>query len=135
VIDRLFNQTKLLEKALDATWLRNEAISQNIANVDTPGYKRKSVAFEEYLSEAESGLKGIRTDKRHIPIGERDVDSIELKVSEDNQSLSMRLDGNSVDIDSEMASMAKNTIQYNTLIQGLDAEFKKIKSAIYEGRR
>lgn len=135
MIGKLFNNTKLAEKSLNATWLRNEVLSQNLANVDTPGYKRKSVSFEEQLNEATSGLKGIRTDRRHIPIGQQDIDSVEIKVVQDNKSLNMRIDGNNVDIDSEMALMAKNTIQYNTLVQTLNGTFGKLRSVITEGRR
>jgi len=137
LIDKMFNNTKAIEKALDGTWLRNETIAQNISNVDTPGYKRKTVSFEEELNAAidKSGFKGFRTDKRHIPIGGGSIGDVDLKVTEDNNSLSMRLDGNNVDVEKEMADMTKNTIQYNVLTQGLNAEFRKIRSAISEGRR
>ena len=137
MLERILSRTKTLEKALDAAWMRNDAISQNIANIDTPGYKRKKVAFEEYLNEAleTGGIKGFRTDRRHIPIGESNIDDIEATVSEDGNSLNMRLDGNNVDIDNEMASLAKNSIRYNTLIQSLSSEFRRVKSAISEGRR
>ncbi|MCX7922368.1 MAG: flagellar basal body rod protein FlgB [Clostridia bacterium] len=133
----ILNRTRGMEKALDAAWLRNEAISQNISNVDTPGYKRKTVAFEEYLSDAmgESTIKGIRTDKRHIPIGGNSIDKISINITEDNGSSSMRIDGNNVDIDSEMASLAKNNIKYNALIQNINGSFKKLRSVISEGRR
>lgn len=137
MIQRLFNSTKALEKSMDAAWLRNEAISQNIANVDTPGYKRKTVNFEEHLSQAfnEGNIEGLRTDKRHIQIGTRNAGDIDINVTQDNKDLSMRLDGNNVDIDSEMASMAKNTIRYNTLTRSLSDEFKRLRSVISEGRR
>jgi len=137
MLERILSRTKTLEKTLDAAWMRNDAISQNIANIDTPGYKRKKVAFEEYLNEAleNGGIKGFRTDRRHIPIGESNIDDIEATVSEDGSSLDMRLDGNNVDIDNEMASLAKNSIRYNTLIQSLSSEFRRVKSAISEGRR
>ncbi|MCX7710680.1 MAG: flagellar basal body rod protein FlgB [Clostridia bacterium] len=137
MLGKLFNGAKVLEKSLDASWLRNEAISQNIANVDTPGYKRKTVNFEEYLNQAldNSSFKGRRTDPRHIPIGGGNIDGIEPKLTEDNKSLSYRLDGNNVDIDNEMALMAKNTIQYNALIQRINGSFRKLKSAISEGRK
>lgn len=136
MLDRVLGRTKTLEKALDASWLRNEAISQNIANVDTPGYKKKTVSFEEHLNQyTDNSVKGIRTDNRHIPIGENNVYDIEIKVSEDNKSLSMRLDGNNVDIDSEMSELAKNNLKYNTLIQSMNTQFKRLKSVISEGRR
>ena len=137
MLERMLDRTKIMEKAIDASWLRNEAISQNIANVDTPGYKRKTVAFEEFLNDAIEGstFKGKMTNNRHIPIGTSDIDNVNLKVSEDNTSLSVRLDGNNVDIENEMAQMAKNTIQYNTLIQRISGTFKSLKSVIAEGRR
>ncbi len=137
MIERLFGNTRVAEKALDGSWLRNEAITQNIANVDTPGYKRKTVSFEQILGDAidDSSFKGFRTDERHIPIGGTDVDKVNIEVGQDNSSLSMRLDGNNVDMDNEMALMAKNNIMYNTLTQRLTAEFKKLKSVISEGRR
>lgn len=135
MIDKMFNSKKVVEKALDAAWLRNEAISQNIANVDTPGYKRKDVKFEEYLNDAidKSGFKGFTTDKRHIPIGGNNIDDVEIKVTEENRNLSMRLDGNNVDIEAEMAAMAKNTIKYNALVQR--AGFSSLRYVITEGRK
>lgn len=133
----LFNNTKILEKAIDGTVMRNEAITQNIANIDTPNYKRKSVAFEKVLSDAMDGsnFRGFRTDKRHIPIGGTDLNNANITVTEDNAALEMRLDGNNVDIDAEMALMAKNSIIYNALVQKLSGQFKNLKSVISEGRK
>ena len=136
MLNKIFNGTKLMEKSLDAAWLRNEVIAQNVSNVDTPGYKRKNVAFEEYLDEAANGggLKGRRTDSRHISIGGSNLENIDIKVSQDNANLNTRLDGNNVDIEREMSLMAKNTIKYNTLIQKINGHFSKLKSVINEGR-
>jgi flagellar basal-body rod protein FlgB len=133
----LFGNARVTEKALNGSWLRSEAISQNIANVDTPGYKRKTVSFEQALEDAmdSSSFKGFRTDKRHVTIGGSSIDSVDIRVSQDNGSLSMRLDGNNVDVDNEMSLMAKNNIMYNTLIQKISGEFRKLKSVISEGRR
>lgn len=131
------NKMKILEKSLDASLLRNEVISQNIANVDTPGYKKKTVKFEEYLSKAvkDSTFKGFRTDRRHIPIGAGSIDSVSAKVTEDYNNLSMRIDGNNVDIEAEMAEMAKNSIKYNLLVQSVSGSYRKLKSVISEGRK
>jgi len=133
----LFNNTRILEKAVDGTVLRNEAITQNISNIDTPNYKRKTVAFEKVLSDAmdSSNFKGLRTDKKHIQIGGTDINNANITVTEDNTNLEMRLDGNNVDIEAEMALMAKNNIVYNALIQKLSGQFKNLKSVISEGRR
>lgn len=137
MFDKLTSNYRVLEKALDAAWLRNEAISQNIANVDTPNYKKKTVAFEEYLNDAMDGksFKGFTTDRRHIQIGGDSIDSVGIKITQDNKDTSYRLDGNNVDIESEMASQAKNDIKYNTLIQSLNTGYKRMKSVISEGRK
>ena len=125
MISNIFDSTKVLQKALEGTWTRNEVISQNIANVDTPGYKRETVSFEDLLKNAMDGST----------IDNSSVDDVEIMVSQDNKTLSTRLDGNNVDIENEMASMAKNTIQYNTLVQCISSSYKRLASAISEGRK
>jgi flagellar basal-body rod protein FlgB len=134
MIERILERTTLIEKALDASLLRNEAISDNLANIDTPKYKRKTVAFEEYLRTAGDEIAGRRTNSRHIPIGEQDYKTVAARLGEDNSNTQMRLDGNNVDIDSEMAQLAENSIKYNVLLQKLSGSFKNIKSVIKEGR-
>lgn len=137
MLEKLTSHLKLREKALDAAWTRNEAIAQNIANVDTPGYKKKSVAFEEYLEDAldKDGFKGNTTDKRHIQIGGGNPDNIKITVNTEYKNLSTRLDGNNVDIESEMAALAKNDIRYNTLVQSISGSYSRLKSVISEGRK
>ncbi len=135
MIDKLLSGTTAMEKSLDAAWSRNEIISQNIANVDTPGYKRKDIAFEEYLSNSKKRIAGNRTDVRHIPISSSDIDSVDPTMTQDYSELSMRIDGNNVDIDTEMANLAKNSIKFNALTQMLNGSFSKIKSVISEGRK
>jgi len=122
MLDKILGGKKIIHKALDAAWTRNEVIAQNIANVDTPGYKRKTVSFEEQLRQA--------MDKKDFKKG--DVDKIDIRVTVDNKSLSMRLDGNNVDIDNEMAQLAKNTIKYDALVQL--AGYSKIKMVVKEGK-
>src|SRR5690554_6028727 len=104
MIWKLFNRTALTEKALDASWLRNEVIAHNIANVDTPGYKRKTVSFESCLNESNGSASMTRkTRKGHIDFTGRQN---EAKVQTDYSELSHRLDGNNVDIEYEMAQLA-----------------------------
>ena len=137
MLDRILFNTKVIEKSLDASVLRNEAISQNIANVDTPGYSRKTVSFEEELSNAiskNSNFVGKRTRPKHIQIGAKSIDDVKINITEDKSSLDMRLDGNNVDIENEMALMAENSIKYQVLIQRLSGSFNKMKSVIKEGR-
>ncbi len=137
MIEKLYEKSNLLEKSLNASWTRNEVISQNLSNVDTPNYKRKDVTFEQYLNESleSKKLEGITTDERHIPIKSKNIEKIMPEITQDNSDTSMRIDGNNVDIDSEMAYLAKNTIQYNSLIQMINNNYSKVKNVISEGRR
>lgn len=137
MLDKILFGTKAIEKSLDASLKRNEVIAQNIANVDTPGYNRKTVSFEEQLSDAisqKNHFVGRRTDPRHIPIGGSSVDDVQITVTEDNKALDMRLDGNNVDIENEMAQMAENNIRYSVLIQRMGGMLGRMKSVIREGR-
>lgn len=136
MIQNLYGNSKILEKSLDASLLRNDTIAQNIANDDTPAYKRKDVAFEQYLNDSlgKTNLEGNLTDKRHIAINSKDIDKVEPSITQDNSDVSMRIDGNNVDIDSEMAYLAKNQIKYNTLIQLISSNYSKIKNVIREGK-
>ncbi len=120
-----FNYINVLDKAADASWLRNEVISNNIANVDTPGYKRKDVQFENYLMSVLRGDNSL--DHR---IANLDLDRIDASIYTDNASLSYRLDGNNVDIDTESANLAENQIRYYALLDSMTQEFSRIKTVL-----
>ena len=132
MLDRIVGKTAFLEKALNASWMKNETITNNIANVNTPGYKRQDVRFEDILTEV-SDLPMAETgsgNKKFFPIsGNSMMKSMDPQVITDNNTRT-RKDGSNVDADVEMAEMAKNTIKYNGLIQILSNEYSKIKSAI-----
>lgn len=117
--------------------VENKVITQNIANIDTPGYKRKTVKFEQFLSRYQKeGFKGLKTHTRHIDIdGKSNLDNLNAEIAVDNSHLSSRLDGNNVDIESETALMAENAIRYNVLAQNINSGLKRIKTVINEGRR
>ncbi|NLK20752.1 MAG: flagellar basal body rod protein FlgB [Epulopiscium sp.] len=117
MFNRLYSNTNILEKALDASWLRNDTIADNIANVDTPGYKRKEVEFEKYLE------KSMAFNKSPSKVN---IENIQPRMVMANDKLQTRMDENNVDIDVEMTEMAKNSIRYNTLISQVSAEFKRI---------
>ncbi len=129
----LFTRTmNMLEMGLDAAALRNRVIADNLANVDTPGYKRSEVLFEDVLKQAmgrDTLLAGTLTHEKHIPIGRKSEFSVTPKVVR-SEDTSMRADGNNVDIDREMAALAKNSIMYTALAQELNGEFQKMKMAI-----
>ncbi len=120
-----FNYINLLDKAADASWKRNEIIANNIANVDTPGYKRKDVQFESYLMSALLGDNSL--DRR---VGEANQRPLEATVYTDNSNLSYRLDGNNVDIDTESANLAQNQIRYYSLMDSMTQEFSRLKTVL-----
>lgn len=127
-VDSIYELTK---SALDATALRQEIISSNIANVNTKDYKAKQVVFETELKEAMSSSGSVMraTDPRHFGVGDN-MSSIQPKVIEDKDNLSMNVDGNSIDIELEMSNMAANQIQYNTLIQSTSSRLNDYHSVI-----
>jgi len=120
-----FNYINVLGKAADASWTRNEVIANNIANVDTPGYKRKDVQFESYLTSALAGDNSL--DSR---VADVNLSTLDAKVYTDSASLSYRLDGNNVDIDTESASLAENQIHYYALLDSMTQEFSRLKTVL-----
>ncbi len=123
----IYNYINVLDKAADASNTRNEIIANNIANVDTPNYKRKDVSFENYLEQALIG--GEILDERVADVNSHLSDFGGL-VYTDNSSLSYRLDGNNVDIDTENAYLAENQIRYNTLVEQIGQEFNRYKTVL-----
>jgi len=123
----------VLEQALSASSLRQKVISNNISNVNTPGYKKSEVLFENMLQNAMTSDKMpmLQTNSRHLPLQHAAMPTAKVNVI---GNTSIRTDGNNVDIDVEMADLAKNSIYYNAIAQQLSSYFSGIKSAIKEGR-
>lgn len=124
----------LAEKKLDVDSLRNGVISNNVANVNTPGYKKSVVKFEEILKEQMQNIEAdvAITDARHILPKAQQV--AEPQVLQDDTT-SMRQDGNNVDIDSEMSQLAMNTIDYDSSVQILNSRLSTLKYIINDGRK
>ena len=123
----IYNYIDVLDKGADAAWTRNEVLSNNIANVDTPGYKRKDVAFNAYLEEA---LIGVGTLDDRITKINTWPEEINCSVYTDNVNLSYRIDGNNVDISTENVYLAENQIRYNALVDSMNQEFSRIRTAL-----
>lgn len=123
----IYNYINVLDKAADAANSRNEIISNNIANVDTPNYKRKDVSFQSYLEQALIG--GESLDERVSEINTHLSDFGGL-IYTDSSTLSYRLDGNNVDIDTESAMLAENQIRYNALVEQIGQEFARYKTVL-----
>ncbi len=124
----LFRNFSGMEKAIDASMLKYNVISNNIANVDTPGFKKSSVKFDTILKDVIDKNKDSNSSDLDSKIA-----SVQPEVIQSNAT-SMRTDGNNVDIDSEMADLSKNTIEYNALIQEMSSSLKRLSIAINGGR-
>jgi flagellar basal-body rod protein FlgB len=121
----LFNSvTGVMERALDLNWIRQQLISNNIANVDTPNYKRMDMDFRSSLLKALSDQSASQSSTDGV--------KVEIVVSDD---LAHSNDGNSVDIEKEMAGQAVNSLQYALLTRLVSDQFGILRTAITEGRR
>lgn len=110
---------QLLEKGLDALSARQQAISNNIANVETPNYKAVDVAFERSLRQALSRenptLAMQRTSQEHLktPNVAAEMEDLDPHIFQ-RSGTSMRLDGNNVDIETEMVRLAETAMRYQS---------------------
>lgn len=119
-----FDYVNVLDKAMDASWLRNEAISNNLANADTPGYKRQDVNFETQLAKA---LRHSRYKTTDAKVADVKMNRLKPIAYTDYASFSYRLDGNNVDPDTEGVYLAKNQVVYQGLYQSTNEEFKNLQ--------
>ncbi len=111
------SQFALLGKLLESGALRQRVISQNLANVNTPGYHRQDVSFEQKLArmlenQSGAGISGIEPTVYEVA------------------GLPERADGNNVDIDIEMGQLNKNSLLYQTYSQVLASKLSMLRSAI-----
>ena len=140
MLEGILNSTNLnyLPRAMTAATIRQEVIANNIANVNTPNYRKSVVEFEDMLAreiygeEPDGKLKMVRTHDKHLPFKPFDFHA-EPTITEDNTTI-MRVDDNNVDIDIEMASLAKNQLYYNALATELGGHVTRLKNAITRGQ-
>lgn len=124
-----FDYVDVLNKAADAAYYRNELISNNIANVDTPNYQRKDLQFEEHLNRAINSA-GDADDSLTKKVHNVDLSKAKMVTYVDNNGLSYRIDGNNVDIATEQSELASNQLVYNGLVESMNSEFSRIKSVL-----
>ncbi len=121
----IYNYIDVLTKAADASALRQKAIANNIANVDTPHYKRQDVSFAENLERALRHSKFETLDEK---VSSLKMDRLKGTVYTDSSNYSYRLDGNNVDIDTENVEMASNQLMYQGVTQSITSEFSHIQA-------
>jgi flagellar basal-body rod protein FlgB len=126
------NVADLMQRALDGAWQRHEVLANNIANAETPGYKRVDLDFRSVLAETRSAGRPqfLTTDSRHLmPTREPQP----FQIGQDQSSITP--DGNSVDIDREMGEVSTNALYYSAVSSQLNAYLSLLRKAITEGRR
>ena len=122
-----FDYINVLDRAADAAWQRNEAISNNIANVDTPGYKRQDVAFESVLQQA---LGNNRYESMDDKVAKENMSRMRGRAYVEYANYSYRLEGNNVDIENENVMLAENQLKYQGLISSINQEFTNLKTVM-----
>jgi len=131
--EQMFQQSAIpvLLKTLDAGMLRSRVIANNIANINTPGYQRVEVSFENELKKAldKSAVRGVRTNDKHLPIGGRDLSGVNPAAYKPVDP-TLPSGVNNVDIDKEMADLAQTQIQYNFAAKFLKGQYYKLNAAI-----
>jgi len=125
--------TKMNESMLDILSLRNRVIANNIANVDTPRYKAQSVVFQEELRKQLAGAEGRnvplrRTHHKHLPLNAGTA-AVPYKILEATDTV-VNNNLNNVDIDTEMANLAKNQLAYNVIVDRVSGHYKKHKQLL-----
>ncbi len=111
---RRFNQVDVIQSGLDKAWVNHQVISNNIANAETPGYIAKEISATAVGEGAKDG-------------------SVRWSYAIVDKQDPVNANGNNVDMESEMAELAKNSIAYNALVQKVAMEFRQLECAINEG--
>lgn len=124
---------KNLEKLLDYTALRQKVISENIANVNTRGYKRKDVTFEDVLNNQTAGKLKVTEKKHFINQVDNNSPNSEFKIVEDKDTENYS-GVNNVDINKEMAELAKNQLMFKFGAKRINAYYTRLQSVIKGGR-
>lgn len=126
----------LYQKALDGTWQRQKATSNNIANSETPGYKAVRVNFEDSLKAEINKMKTTSTGSSTAFLDKMEsIESIEnSKISVYEGATSSRLDENNVDLESENIDMSKSVLQYYYLVRGFSDSYSRLKYAVNGGK-
>jgi flagellar basal-body rod protein FlgB len=128
----------MLSNALNGAGMQHQAISENIANVNTPNYARQTVSFKEALAAAQQASPdpdalALKTDNaRQFAIGGLQAPAPFDPQIQVDQTQQMRADGSNVDVDQEMAELSQNSGYSQTMAQLLQVQFKRVREAVTE---
>lgn len=110
---------QMVEKGLDAAWLKMRVAANNVSNYSTPGYKAREVSFVQKLQECKSPLHG----------GERVRDQFQALISQDERT-EARVDGNNVSLEKEQLEQWRSYAQYSYLVQKANSYYSTLRGAI-----
>lgn len=136
MFSKMFRQVDLIQRGMDAASMRQDVISNNIANVDTPNYKAQHVEFESVMQAALSDggdLRGTVTNAKHFQIGSISDATQVMPVAVTDSHYTERMDENNVNVDREMTELAANYIRYSAYQTQINSEFNKLRMVIREG--
>lgn len=120
----------VLNKGLDASSQRQRVLSNNVANVDTPNFKRSDVDFQKVLGQA-LGEVGVDLPlKVTSPLHLQKPEAANLSGVVTDQSSTLRTDGNNVDIEREMTNVAENGLYYNSVTQAVSSQLGLLRMVI-----
>lgn len=120
-----------LENALHYSTKANKAISNNIANIDTPNYKAQNVSFKSVLEDESNKLMLKKTHTNHLPSSNNEGFSHAIGM---NRHTTYNHNGNNVDMDKEMADLAENQIFYRSLVDRINGKFQTLQTVVRGGK-
>ena len=121
LLGNMFSVNNILETALQASVIKADVISNNIANADVPGFKKKTVTFESYLSDA--------LDKAG-QTGKLNLSKLSPTIRTEHENFSYRLDGNNVDIEQEMLYAYQNSVRYDFLANSVINNYRRLNAVL-----
>lgn len=121
MVSKLTLQSDILETAMQAAVVKNDVILNNIANVDTPGFKKRDVIFDEVLDDV---LRSAELT------GNLELDKAKPKIKVIHPNFSYRIDDNNVDIEVEMVDLYQNSMRYDTMANSVINNYKRINLVI-----
>jgi len=127
----IFDQAHLdhLKKALTVYTRRHRVVSENIANVESPGYRAQEYRFEDLLRRAGQGsLRGAQTHAAHLPVGARRIEETEGETALQESGYDNGI--NDVNVDTEMTSMATTELSYRLATRVLSMKYSQLREAV-----
>ncbi len=122
----VYSYIDVLNKASDASWLREQTLANNLSNVNTPGYKRKDVDFQGVLRRELGNMKFETLDTK---VENADLGRLKASTYVDAANYSYRIENN-VDVDTENVELASEKLRYDALTDSMTQEFSRLRTAM-----